>query len=89
MIGPASTYRRVAEIDRRFCSILDRLPDQAVLASGIIERRLEYLPDDERREVLCLLEQGLDEAGMLNHALFTESERAYLLVRLNQAVSRS
>lgn len=88
MIMPAHLYRRIAEIDRRLCSVFDRLPDQAVLASGIIERGLEHLPDDERREVLRLLEHGLDEAGMLDHARFTESERAYLRVRLNQAASR-
>ena len=89
MIVPARVYRRITKIDKRLWSVAGRLTHETVLASGIIEQRLEHLPDDERREVLRLLKQGLDDTGNLDPDRLSDSERTFLSARLRKGMTRS
>ncbi len=89
MIVPASVYRRIGDIDRRLGRVGKLLPHRVVLEAGLMEPWLKHIPEDERREVVRLLEKSFDDGGMLVPDRLTTSERRYMHGRITEATARS
>ena len=80
MIAPFRLYRRIVQIEERILA----LPPRLFVEAGFVDPMLDHLPDDERREVLRLIDEALDMHGQFRWHRLTPDQRMYIDERIHR-----
>lgn len=80
MIAPYRLYRRIEQLEER----IRTLPPRLFFDSSYRDPRLDNLPDDERREVLRLIEEAFDSTGHFRWVRLTLEQRTFIHERLRR-----